>query len=334
MRALVVGGAGFVGSHLVDRLLADGHTVDVVDDLSTGSLANLADARAMNDGTLKIHHLDVRSLSLGEVVVRRRPTVIYHLAVLPPGLPIAVAGEVAVGGLLNLLEAARAAEVAKIVVTLPAAVLYGAVSARELPAKEGQLAAAQSLAAVIARAMTDLLAVSRETRGIEFTALALGEVYGPRQRPVDGIVASFVESRMRNVAAGMPADGRQTFDLVYIDDTVDALARAAEKGTGLVINVGTGIQTSARDQHAMLCEPGPPWTSIARVDDVPTRFAVSPVRARIHLAWAPWTDLADGIAQVVSLASPPPDVQVAEPVPPQPTPNGPLNRQPEGEQAD
>ena len=151
MRALVVGGAGFVGSHLVDRLLADGHTVDIVDDYSTGSLANLADARAINDGTLKVHHLDVRSPGLVELVARRQPTVMYHLAVLPVGLPTTTSGEVAIGGLLNLIEAAGAAEVAKIVVTLPGNVYYGGVNQRDLPVKEGQLGPAQSAGCVLAR---------------------------------------------------------------------------------------------------------------------------------------------------------------------------------------
>lgn len=297
MRALVVGGAGFVGSHLVDRLLADGHTVDIVDDYSTGSLANLADARAINDGTLKVHHLDVRSSGLVELVARRRPTVMYHLAVLPAGLPVATSGEVAIGGLLNLMEAARAADVAKIIVTVPGDVYYGSVNQRELPVKEGQLGAAQSAGCIVARAVTELLAVARETQGLEFTALATGEVYGSRQRPGHGIVASFLESRATGTPASMPGDGRQTHDLIHVDDTVDALARAAERGSGLVINIGTGTQTSARDLHPMICESGPPWASASQLTTMLGRFAMSPVRARIHLAWAPWTSLADGLTQ-------------------------------------
>ncbi len=297
MRALVVGGAGFVGSHLVDRLLADGHTVDVVDDYSTGSLANLADARAINDGTLKVHHLDVRSPGLVELVARRQPTVMYHLAVLPAGLPIATSAEVAIGGLLNLIAAAAAAEVAKIVVTLPGGVYYGSINQRDLPVKEGQLGPAPSTGCILARSVTELLAVYREAQGLEFTALATGEVYGSRQRPGHGVVASFLASWVAGTAAAMPGDGRQTHDLIYVDDTVDALARAAARGSGLVINIGTGTQTSARDLHAMICESGPAWVSTPQPAMAPARFAMSPVRARIHLAWAPWTALADGLAQ-------------------------------------
>src|SRR5215203_1725752 len=85
MRVLVIGGAGFIGSHLVDRLLAEGQEVDVVDDLSTGSLANLAEARGAG-GALKIHHLDARSADLDTLIGMRRPEVVYLLAVLPrPG---------------------------------------------------------------------------------------------------------------------------------------------------------------------------------------------------------------------------------------------------------
>lgn len=84
MPVMVCGGAGFIGSHLVERLLAEGHAVDVVDDLSTGSLANLSDARS-SGGDLRFHHLDVTALEFAELVGLRKPRVIYHLAVLPPG---------------------------------------------------------------------------------------------------------------------------------------------------------------------------------------------------------------------------------------------------------
>lgn len=303
MQTLVVGGAGFVGSHLVDRLLADGHHVDVIDDLSTGSLSNLADARSRAGGVLKLHHLDIRSASVAELIARRAPTVIFHLAVLPPGHSIVTSAEVAVGGTVNLLEAAAAAGVGKVVVTLPATAYYGGVGARDLPVKEGVLGAVTSAATVLARSVADLLAHYREARGLEFTALALAEVYGARQRPHDGLVAALFEARSTASAASLPGDGRQAGDFVYIDDTVDAIVRAALKGSGLVVNVGTGTQTPARDVHALVCPANPPWVPAPRREHEPVRFALSPVRARIQLAWAPWTSLADGIAELLANAA-------------------------------
>ena len=120
MKVLVVGGAGFIGSHLVDRLLAEQHTVDVVDDLSTGTLANLAVARSMG-GELKIHHLDVCADEFGSLVAMREPDVIVHLGWLPPGRTRPAVQAAAVHAALNVLDAARASGVGKVVTAVSAA---------------------------------------------------------------------------------------------------------------------------------------------------------------------------------------------------------------------
>jgi UDP-glucose 4-epimerase len=297
VRSLVVGGAGFVGSHLVDRLLAESHQVDVVDDLSTGSLANLAAARALGTGALKFHHLDVRAEELDDLVGRREPEVVVHLAVLPPGLPDRLAVESAILGTLNLLDAASRSGVEKVVVALPAALLYGDVPARELPVKEGRVGEAVSVRGVAARTVADLLAVYRAERGLEFTALALANVYGPRQRPEDGVVARFAAAAAKDEQVELHGDGRQTRDFVFVDDAVDAFVRATTRGSGLVVNIGTGTQTTIRDLHELVAgRDGPPPKPTPRRAGEIGRFAVSPVRARIHLNWAPWTTLDAGLA--------------------------------------
>ncbi len=296
MRALVVGGAGFVGSHVVDRLLAERNAVDVVDDLSTGSLSNLATARAAHTHAVKFHNVDVRLPELGELVGRLHPDVVIHL-----GLGRAVgaprkAVEQRLLGTVNLLESAVRAEADKVVVVVPAAQLYGELSARELPAKEGTLGAARTLATVTARAVCDLLGVYRERHALEFTVLAMASVYGPRQRPVDGVIAAFVRAAATRAPCTIHGDGRQTRDFLFVDDAVDAVVRATERGSGLVINVGTGKQTSVRDVHGLVAgADAPPATFAPPRPEEPGRFAVSPVRARIHLSWAPWTSLGDGI---------------------------------------
>jgi UDP-glucose 4-epimerase len=306
VRALVVGGAGFIGSHLVDRLLAESHQVDVIDDLSTGSLANLAAARGLAAGALKFHHLDVRAEELDELIGRREPEIVLHLAVLPAGLPDRAAVESAIVGTLNLLEAATRNGVRKVVVALPAAPLYGDVPARELPVKEGRAWAPTSVRGVAARAVADLLGVYRAERGLEFTALALTNVYGSRQRAHDGVVARFVAAAMSNAPCEIHGDGRQTRDFLFIDDAADAFVRAATRGSGLVVNVGTGVQTTIRDLHDLTigARTGQDvaGTGVAAATTVPRRagdtgrFAVSPVRARIHLGWEPWTTLEAGLA--------------------------------------
>jgi UDP-glucose 4-epimerase len=297
VRALVVGGAGFVGSHVVDRLLAEGCTVDVVDDLSTGSLANLSAARAMHTHAVKIHNVDVRLPGLGELFARQQPDVVIHLGLgKSVGAPRAAVEQRLLGS-VNLLEAAVRAHADKVVVVIPADQLYGEVTNRDLPVKEGALGPARSLATVTARTVCDLLAVYRERHALEFTVLAVASVYGPRQRPVDGVVAAFVRAVALDASCTIHGDGRQTRDFVYVDDAVDGIVRATERGSGLVVNVGTGKQTSVRDLHALVAGAhSPPATFAPARPDEPGRFAVSPVRARIHLSWAPWTTLAEGVA--------------------------------------
>ncbi|MEO6651224.1 MAG: NAD-dependent epimerase/dehydratase family protein [Ilumatobacteraceae bacterium] len=296
MNFVVVGGAGFIGSHLVDRLVADGDTVDVVDDLSHGSLANLADARAM-DGALKIHHLDAGSAEFTSLIGMRRPDVIYHLAAIPRASKAPASLATAFATTINVLGAAQTHRVDKVVVTLPASALYGRPAARDLPIKEVPLEP-RGVRGVVARATVDLLAASREHDAVEFTALALATVYGPRQRHDGGVVAAFRAAAAERRAPTITGDGRHTRDFVFIDDTVDALAKAGTRGSGLVINIGTGEQTPINALWELIGGPGAvaPVYEPSVLTDV-TRFAVSPVRARIHLSWSPWTELAAGLVQ-------------------------------------
>ncbi len=293
---MVVGGAGFIGSHLVDRLLAESHDVDVVDDLSTGSLANLADARSV--GGLKIHHLDGGSTDVDTVIGMRRPEIVVVLALLPrPDRGSSQVGA-GLGMLTTVLDSCARHGVGKVVTAVPADVLYGHPSSQSIPVKEGAFIP-RGVNGVVARAAIDLLEISRDRRSIEFTVLALASVYGPRQRADGGVVAAFAAAVGSATPPTLHGDGRQTRDFVFVDDVVDAFVRACERGGGLVINIGTGEQTSIRDLwervgsgSGLTALPAP-----GRPDDL-VRFAVSPVRARIHLAWSPWTDLSDGLARV------------------------------------
>ena len=298
MNPLVVGGAGFLGSHLVDRLLAEDSPTDVVDDLSTGLLGNLAEARSAG-GSLKIHTLDVRAGDFASLVAMRRPDIIFHLGLLTPGSADRDVDGTAISSLLAVLEAARIHGVSKVVVALPAGSLYGEVPSRELPVKESRSMEPNGLRGILARTALDLLTLYRNEHAVEHTALALASVYGPRQRPGDGVVAGFAAAH----AAGRPfelhGDGRQTRDLLFVDDAVDALARSAQRGGGLLVNVGTGVQTSVRDLAALIDPHSSIVTAPRRHGDL-TRVAVSPTRARIQLQWSPWTDLVVGLRTTVA----------------------------------
>jgi UDP-glucose 4-epimerase len=290
-RALVTGGAGFIGSNLVDRLLAEGWGVDVVDDLSTGSLANLADARSDPAHDFTFHRLDVRSEALLDLMARRRPSLVYHLAgATDPRVsldrPVADA-DVNILGSLNVLEGARAAGAAKIV--------FASAAGSAMPL---------SPTAVAKRAVEEYLSLYRELHALEFTALALASVYGPRQET--GVVADMAERLVRGEPCVLPGDGSQAADFVYVDDAVDAFARAAERGGGLVLNVGTGVETTLlalyETMAAALGVTDPPGFAPGRErqwDGGP----VDPARTAIHLGWRPWTSLADGVTAVLRSVS-------------------------------
>jgi UDP-glucose 4-epimerase len=149
----------------------------------------------------------------------------------------------------------------------------------------------------LARAAADIHSVYRERHGVEFTVLALGNVYGPRQRASDGVVATFVEALAHGRAPIVHGNGKQTRDFVYIDDTIDAIARATDRAGGLVVNVGTGVATSIADLWSVMAGAASPVprTSAARPNDL-ARLSLSPVRARIQLGWSPFTSLKDGLA--------------------------------------
>ena len=300
MNVVVIGGAGFIGSHLVDRLLAEGQTVDVVDDLSSGTLGNLADARAAG-GALKIHHLDAAAPETASLLGMRRPDVVFDLAVFPRDVDgSAVDQGAGFARSLTIIEAARQHGVGKIVVGLPANALYGFPAAKSLPIKEAE-PEPRGVRGVVSRAVLDLLSSYRENDMLEFSALALSSVYGPRQTPRGGVVAAFEDAIATGRAPTFRGDGRQTRDFVFIDDVVDALVRSADRSSGLLINVGTGQQTSIRELWQIMSGGvlGEPDVAPERRNEL-QRFAVSPVRARIHLGWSPWTELSEGINRLRS----------------------------------
>jgi len=301
---LVVGGAGFLGSQLVDRLLSEDHAVEVVDDLSTGSLTNLADARS-SGGALKFHHLDAGSPEADSLIGMRTPEVIFLLMPMPAASAPARAHARCFEIALATLESARRHGVAKVVVAVPATAVYGHPAARSLPVKEGEVGHLEprGVRGVVARAIVDLLVTYRDQYAVEFAALAMTTVYGPRSST--GVVHRFLSAAVAGEAPTFDGDGRQTRDLLYVDDAVDALARASARGGGLLVNVGTGVQTSIVELWNRIAAlvPGAadlqPVHGAARRDEL-ARFAASPVRARIHLAWSPWTELDDGLTRLVA----------------------------------
>jgi UDP-glucose 4-epimerase len=308
MRTLVTGGAGFIGSTLVDRLLTGGHEVDVVDDLSTGSTANLERAFGHGD-TFRFRELDLRSSEVASLIEERRPEVVFHLAaqisVTASMEKPLLDAEVNVMGSLAVLEAARASNVRKIVFAASGGTLYGDVPAAELPLDEDRPHQPQSPYGLAKMVVCRYLDLYRDLYGLEYTALALANVFGPRQDPHGeaGVVAIFAKNLVAGVSSTIYGDGLQTRDFVYVDDVVDAFVKAAVRCDGKLLNIGTGIQTSVNELYdvmsaqvdqppAAVHAPGRPGEVIAS--------ALDGRRAMAELDWKPRFSLEDGSAAVVA----------------------------------
>jgi UDP-glucose 4-epimerase len=306
VKALVTGGAGFIGSTLVDRLIAEGHVVDVVDDLSTGSLANLADARSQADHRLSFQRLDIRDPAVVDLVQRRQPEVVFHLAA-QADVRVSVErptfdAEVNILGSINILEGARLGGARKIVFASSGGTIYG--EPEKLPVSESHSQRPLSPYGAAKKAVSDYLGVYRELHGLEFTALALANVYGPRQDPFGeaGVVSIFAGKLLAGEQCTIFGDGAQTRDFVFVDDVVDAFSRAATKGSGLLMNIGTGKETSVNELYrTMAANAGvtrDAHYAPARSGEL-ARSSLDPGRAAIHLGWKPWTQLDDGTSAVL-----------------------------------
>jgi UDP-glucose 4-epimerase len=303
---LVTGGAGFIGSHLCDRLLAEGHRVIAFDDLSTGRIANLGEARGYGN-EFTFFNMDIRAEGLLSLFERHRPEVLVHL-----GAQASVSSSmqdpvrdaaINVMGLLNLMECCVKTGVRKVVYAASGGTLYG--EARKLPVRETANGRPVSPYGISKKVGIDYLSFYERHHGIAFTALALANVYGPRQDPQGeaGVVAIFASTMLADRAPTIHGDGNQTRDYVFVDDVVHAFALSAERGDGHLVNVGTGLETSVNGLYRMLAEitrfTGEPSHGPARPGDL-RRNALDPSIANDVLDWRPWTHLQDGLGETVA----------------------------------
>lgn len=317
MRVLVTGAAGFIGSHLVDRLLAEGEEVLGVDNLSSGRLANLADARRPGAGKFTFQRVDVTSNALGELMKRQKPEVVFHLAA-QVDVRKSVAdplhdATVNVLGTLNVLQAASEVGARKVVFTSSGGCIYGEPAAERLPVTEDQVfwpeALPESPYGVSKKVALDYLRYYKVVQDLDYTALALSNVYGPRQEPASevGLEGQVVAIFSRKMLAGRPCtiygDGTQTRDFVFVDDVVAAFVAARDKGSGELVNVGSGAELSVNELYARLAELTgsrfEPVYAPARPGEL-QRIVVDPGKAGRILGWSPQVGLDDGLEQTVS----------------------------------
>ncbi|MDQ3620345.1 MAG: GDP-mannose 4,6-dehydratase [Actinomycetota bacterium] len=317
MRVMVTGAAGFIGSHLVDRLMGEGEDVLAVDDLSSGSLANLADARRSQMGKFTFQRADITSTALAELIKRNKPQVIFHLAAqvdVRKSLrdPIHDA-MINIIGTLNLLQAATEAESEKVVFTSSGGCIYGEPDESRLPVTEDQVwlpeALPESPYGVSKKVVLDYLRYYKEVHGLDYAALALANVYGPRQEPASEVglegqvVAIFSRKMLANRPCTIYGDGTQTRDFVYVDDVVSAFVAARDRGSGQLINVGSGRELSVNELHSNLAELTgtryEPQYAPARPGEL-QRIVIDPSKAGAELGWSPTTELHEGLKQTVA----------------------------------
>jgi UDP-glucose 4-epimerase len=305
---LVTGGAGFIGSHLCDRLLAEGHRVIAVDDLTTGRIANLGEARGYGK-EFTFFNMDIRAEGLLPLFERHRPEVVMHLAaqsgVRPSVESPSLDASVNIMGSLNVLECSSRTGARKVVYAASGGTLYG--EPRKLPVKETAAGAGHPLSpyGISKKMVVDYLGFYERYRGLDFTALALANVYGPRQDPTGeaGVIAIFSSKMLAGEAPAIFGDGNQTRDYVFIDDVVHGFALAADHGSGRLVNIGTGLETSVNGLYRMLADltgfSGEPGHGPAAPGEL-RRCALDNAQAADALGWRPWTHLEDGLGETVA----------------------------------
>jgi UDP-glucose 4-epimerase len=301
MRALVTGGAGFIGSHVVDRLLAAGHAVDVIDNLATGR-------RERVPAAARLHVCDLRDARLDGVLAAAKPDVVVHIAA-QAAVPRSVAdprfdASVNVLGTIGLLEACRRAGVRRVVYTSTGGAGYGDTNVLPTPEDHPlRPASPYGVSKVTAERYLECWAGLTGGRGL---ILRLANVYGPRQDPAGeaGVIAIFTSRLLSGAPCIVNGDGEQTRDYVYVGDVADAVARgAASMDVTGIANIGTGAETTVNELYRRL----------ARLTDVPRAAEHGPAkpgeqrrslldasRAKSLLDWRATTSLDDGLSQTVT----------------------------------
>ena len=308
-RSVVTGGAGFIGSHLVEALCARGDEVLVVDDLSTGherNLAGLASGAAVSLARGSIADADF----VGAEISAFAPSSVFHLAaqadvrraVADPGFDALVN----VVGTANVLEASRLAGVSSFVLASTGGVMYGEGEGRRLPFSEADPAVPRTPYGTSKFAAEAYVGLYRRLHRTPGVPLRFGNVYGPRQDPHGeaGVVAIFCGKLLEGERPTVFGHGTQTRDYVYVADAVaallaahDALSSGADLGDG-AINVGTGIETSVLELlerlSAIAGRPAEPELAPHRTGEI-ERVSIDPAVAQAKLGWSPATALADGL---------------------------------------
>ena len=303
MRALVTGGAGFIGSHLVDALIGRGDRVLVLDDLSSGRRENLAGA--LDNGVELLEASVTDDDAVAAAFERARPQLVFHLAaqidvrrsVADPSFDL----DVNVAGTIRLLEGARQAGVERFVFASTGGAIYGEGEGRDLPLTESADCRPDAPYGQSKYAAEGYLDLYRRLHGLETTSLRLANVYGPRQDPHGeaGVVAIFCSALRDGRRPRVFGDGEQTRDYVYVADVAGAFVTAADRGGAGPYNIGTGVETSVVDLGRRIASASgaefDPEMAPPRLGEV-QRISIDPALAGRDLGWSAAHDLERGLA--------------------------------------
>lgn len=299
MRVLVTGGAGFIGSHIVDRLILEGHEVVVVDNLSTGKRKNL-------NRNARFYKTDIQSWRLERIFRNERPNIVMHLAaqmdvrrsVEDPMFD----AQVNILGMLNVLQQAVKHGVRKVVFSSSGGAIYG--EQEVYPAPESHVTQPLSPYGLSKLCGEQYLSYFQRVSGLQMVNLRYANVYGPRQDPHGeaGVVAIFIQKLLNNEQAVINGNGRQTRDFVFVEDVVEANLSVMGQETQGTYNVGTGQETSVNDLFRILQEhTGSTLKEVhgpAKKGEQ-ARSVIDASKLRRELSWDPKTDLRDGLKKTV-----------------------------------
>ncbi len=299
MKVLVTGGAGFIGSHIVDRLVQEGHEVVVVDNLVTGRRKNLNKAA-------RFYKIDIQSWRLERVFRNERPSIVMHLAaqinvrrsVEDPVFD----AQVNILGTLNVMEQSVKHGVRKIIFSSSGGAIYG--EQEQFPATEAHSTKPMSPYGISKLSAEQYLSYCQRLTGVRFVSLRYANVYGPRQDPEGeaGVVSIFIQKMLQNEQPVINGNGRQTRDFVYVEDVVEAnLAAMTQEAQG-AYNVGTGVETSVNDLFRKLLEMTKATCKEVHGPAKPgeqMRSVIDPGRIRHELGWDYKVEISEGLLRTV-----------------------------------
>lgn len=300
-RIVVTGGAGFIGSHIVDALLARKHDVHVLDDLSSGCRENLEHVPQV-----VFHKVDIRSASANDLLERLSPHIVVHAAaqisVRASMEHPALDTDVNVTGLVNMLSALKEQRGAHVVFLSSGGAIYGEQIA--FPADEDHPVNPESVYGLSKRVGEEYLEFWNRVWGVTSTSLRLSNVYGPRQNPHGeaGVVAIFTQRLLGNQGIAINGTGEQTRDFVYVEDVAEAVGRAVDSRAHGIFNIGTGKETTILELARLIraaIAPDAPINHVSAKSGEQMRSCIDNQRALRRLEWAPKIELGPGIQRTI-----------------------------------